>query len=164
MSINSAQCFSLFREGLYWVRNSVPLLTGCVLLNKPHNLSEPQAAHLGTVAKIRHGHVSEAPAWHSAWHSPLCPGHSHQKPKSLPYPKQRSRVRRPPQRLLKFCCGHQSFTSTPCPSSPVGVLPLCLREGLTQINTCFHSRKGQAHFQFHSVRGFPWGIGNVFLS
>lgn len=45
-----------------------------VLLDKPHNLSEAQAAHPGTVAKIRRGHVGEAPTWHSTWLSPLCPG------------------------------------------------------------------------------------------
>lgn len=56
------------------VKNSVPSLLGCVLLDKPHNLSEPQAAHLGAVVQIKHDHVGEAPTWHSAWHSPLCPG------------------------------------------------------------------------------------------
>lgn len=100
-----------------------------VLLDKPHNPSEAQA-HPGTVAKIRHGHVGEAPTWHSTWLSPLCLRHSHHKPKSLPFPKQRP---------LKFCCGLQSFTSSLCPSPLIGTLPLWLREGLTQTNIHFHS-------------------------
>lgn len=126
------------------------LLIGCVLLYKPHKLSELQAAHLGTVAKSRHGHVGEAPTWHNAWHS-LCLRHSHRKPKSLPHSKQRPRVRWPPQRLLKFCCGHQSFISPPCPSSAVGTLRLWLREGLTQPVPklgIFSLKRGRLIFSF----------------
>lgn len=42
-----------------WESCSVPSLIGCVLLDKPPNLSEPQAAHLRPVVRIRQDHMGE---------------------------------------------------------------------------------------------------------